>query len=56
MLLWLLEREPLNQRTRRTAQVCAVVVALVGLLTLGEYLFGWNLGIDGLLFKETAVD
>lgn len=32
---------------------CAVVVALVGLLSLCEYLFGWNLGIDEILFRES---
>lgn len=34
-------------------QACAFVVALVGLLTLTEYMTNWNLGIDQLLFKET---
>ncbi|MFH1231159.1 MAG: PAS domain S-box protein [Planctomycetota bacterium] len=34
------------------AQISAVVVALVGLLTLSEYILGWNLGIDQLMFKE----
>lgn len=37
----------------RTAQVCAGIVGLVGLLTLSEHLFGWNAGIDQLLFSES---
>jgi PAS domain S-box-containing protein len=35
-------------------QACAFVVALVGLLTLIEYMTNWNLGIDQLLFKEPS--
>lgn len=54
--LWLLqEKKPTqspNRFTRRIAQVCACLVTLIGLLSLSEYLFGWNLGIDQLLFKE----
>jgi uncharacterized membrane protein YozB (DUF420 family) len=42
----------LHRRSLLVARVCAVVVLLVGLLTLSEYLFGWTLGIDQLLFKE----
>jgi PAS domain S-box-containing protein len=42
-------------RTRRVAQVCAIIVVLLGLLTLSEYLFGWDLGIDQLLFKNSGV-
>jgi signal transduction histidine kinase len=34
------------------ACVCAFFVCLIGLLSFCEYLFGWNLGIDQLLFKE----
>jgi len=33
--------------------VLAVVVALVGLITLSEHIFGWNTGLDQLLFHES---
>ncbi|MBD1881205.1 ATP-binding protein [Trichocoleus sp. DQ-A2] len=36
------------------SQVLAIIVILIGLLTLIEYGFGWNLGIDELLFKDPA--
>lgn len=38
---------------RLLAQVCAVIVAGIGLITLSEHVFGWNTGLDLLLFKET---
>lgn len=38
---------------RRIAQVCAVIVALVGLITLSQHVFGWNVGLDQLLFYES---
>ena len=44
--------DPTDRRIQSLKQACAVVVALIGLLTLSQYLFGWNLGIDQLLFKE----
>ena len=60
--LWLLQlsslpaRLPQGEREgkwkRRIANVCALFVVLVGMFTLIEYLSGWNLGIDQLLFKE----
>ncbi|MDH6097545.1 ATP-binding protein [Anabaenopsis sp. FSS-46] len=39
------------------SRICAASVTLIGLLTLAQYLFGWNFGIDELLFQEqpTAV-
>src|SRR5712692_6561409 len=54
--LWLLRVEVglslIANRHRHVAQFCAVTVLLVGLLTLTEYLFGWELSIDQLLFRE----
>ncbi len=51
----LLVQDPLASTVRRRiSQVCAAIVGLVGILTLIEHLAGWNLGIDQLLFVETA--
>jgi signal transduction histidine kinase/ActR/RegA family two-component response regulator len=33
-------------------QLCAAIAALIGLLTVSQHLFGWNLRIDQLLFSE----
>src|SRR6266513_598742 len=35
----------------RIAQLCGAVVLLIGLATLAEYLFHWDLGLDALLFR-----
>ena len=53
----LLLRNPATVRwQRRVAQVFAVLVAVVGLLTLTQHIFGWDLGIDQLLFTETVLE
>jgi PAS domain S-box-containing protein len=55
--LWLLWAEPPPQTRhwqRRLGQLCAAIVALMGLLTLSQDLFGWNLGLDQLLLKERS--
>lgn len=57
MPLWFLQNERASQRRRRLAHACAFTVALLGLLMLSEYFFGWNLGIDQMLLQaslETA--
>ena len=36
------------------AQLCALLAGVIGLLTLGEYAFGWNPGFDQWLFPEPA--
>ena len=39
---------------KRAGQVCAAIVALVGLVTFSEHVFGWDWGIDQLLFEESV--
>jgi len=41
---------------RNVTYVFAVIVALVGLITLSEHIFGWNAGLDQLLFHETQFE
>src|SRR5258708_6992926 len=52
--LWIETDERAGPRARRLGLLCALVVVGIGLLTLSEYLFGWNIGIDQLLFRDTA--
>ena len=57
--LWLVRRP--NRRSHSTVQrVCAeslaLVVAFAGLSALAEYLFGWNFGLDQMLFREPPSD
>jgi hypothetical protein len=52
--LWILQREQTSQNTRRIGQACAAVVALVGMLTLSEYVLDWDLGLDQLLLMEPS--
>lgn len=39
---------------RRLIQLFAAIVSLVGLMTLSEHLFGWDSGLDQLLFYESV--
>ena len=50
--LWLVQGAPKEERERHLAQFCAVLVVLLGLVNLGEYLFGWRFGFDSLLFPD----
>ena len=45
---------PPGSRLRKVATGCALVVALVGAVSLAEYVLGRNLGIDQLLFHDRA--
>lgn len=51
--LWMLH-EPKPPFGRRAGQSIALLVLLLGLATLGQYVFGWQLGIDELLFADSA--
>lgn len=50
--LWLLAGRGLNQAMRKLGGLCAVLVALLGLVTLIVYLFDWNLGVESWLFQS----
>jgi hypothetical protein len=41
-------------RAKPVAMVCSALVLLAGTLTLIEYLFGWNPGLDQALFRDNA--
>jgi PAS domain S-box-containing protein len=51
--LYLLNR-PLTPRRHRAVVVLALLVSAIGWATLSQYLFGWRLGIDELLFLDRA--
>ena len=46
------DRKNTAARRRRLAGACVVLVMALALLTLSQYLFQWNLGIDELFFRE----
>jgi signal transduction histidine kinase len=50
--LWLLGRSWQRTWPRRSGEAFALLAGAIGLATLSEHLFGWNLGIDELLFAE----
>ena len=50
--LWLLNADCPAPAPRRGAQAATLAFMLIAALTLCQYLFGWRLGIDELLFKD----
>ncbi|MEW6499797.1 MAG: hypothetical protein AB1589_46140, partial [Cyanobacteriota bacterium] len=48
----LLSAEPTASKWRLVGRVCSLIVAAIGLVTLSEYLWGWELGIDQWLFPD----
>ena len=50
--LALLSGTPVSSRQARAGQWLALLVTLIGALTLCEFALGWQLGIDELLFKD----
>jgi hypothetical protein len=56
MALWLFQDEQIRRWKRRLALGCSITVAMIGFLTLMEYLWRWDLGIDQLLFRDVSRD
>ncbi|GEP45062.1 PAS domain-containing hybrid sensor histidine kinase/response regulator [Brevifollis gellanilyticus] len=54
MAVALLHDEQLSHARRRVSQVFAVIIAMVGLLTLGEHFEWWHTPLDQWLFHETV--
>lgn len=52
--LWLLHGDIARLWSLRIARLCAFLTLLIGLLTLIEYLFDWDIGIDQLLFRDSV--
>jgi len=51
--LWLQRRSPAARLERRVALGCATAVAAIGLVTLAEYWFAWDPGIDRWVFPAS---
>lgn len=54
--LLLLQTQPVSGQRRLVAQLCGAIVAIIGLVTLSEHIFGWNTGLDQLLFHESKLE
>jgi anti-anti-sigma factor len=49
-----LQRDDEGAPARRAATACAAIAAMIGALTLSQYLLGLELGVDELFFKDTS--
>jgi PAS domain S-box-containing protein len=54
--LWLVGPQPASRWRRRAGQGLALVVALAGVVVLGQYLTGWPLGLDHWVFGDQLAD
>jgi signal transduction histidine kinase len=52
--LWFVQTKRINFHNQRISQVLACIVVIIGVLTLIEYIFNLNLGIDQLLIEEAV--
>src|SRR5918912_1921098 len=50
--LWSSQTKDASQGVLLLARLCLALVALIGVLKLGEVLFGWAIGVDQLLFAD----
>ncbi|MBK5271845.1 MAG: hypothetical protein JJE22_12610, partial [Bacteroidia bacterium] len=54
--LYLLDLPAGNQVRKTVVVTCSWIILFAGLLSFSQYIFGWNLGIDGLLWKDISND
>jgi PAS domain S-box-containing protein len=54
LVLWMLQKEDGGQRRRLLTQICIMLIALIAILTLLEYIGGWDFKIDQLVIKDTS--
>ncbi|HET6972718.1 MAG TPA: ATP-binding protein [Pyrinomonadaceae bacterium] len=54
--VFLIQDSPTSKVRRRLALLLAAIVATVGAITFSEHLFGWNSGLDQLLFHESVAE
>jgi PAS domain S-box-containing protein len=52
--LWLQTRTLQTAPGVRIANVCAIAIFIIALVTICQYLFWWNFGIDELLFRDVS--
>lgn len=45
-------QEKVTKQKRSFTRICVIIVSLIGLLSLSQYIFNYNLGIDQLFMKE----
>ncbi len=53
--LYLLNKPSVSPTEKKLAQLFASFILILGLLTLSQYLFGYNAGIDELFWKDDSV-
>ena len=52
--LWFVQTKRIKFHNQGIAQILAFIVLIIGFLTLMEYIFNLNIGIDQILFKEAV--
>src|SRR5258708_27417388 len=52
--LLIVNDEHAGKRLRLVAQICTLAILLIGLLSVAEYLFGWDFSLDQRLFSTTT--
>ena len=52
--LWFIQTKRISFHNRRISQILACVVLIIAFITLMEYIFNLNFGIDQILFKEAV--